>query len=269
MSEEPKQENLPVITIGADGFDDVDPNERLIQGPIARCVDGHWSWRDGTAISPDTRWLVLATMTALQRFNPLETIIKRPGEPLPNVDDLNDKIPKEQWELGLDGNRRPPWKRQHGAYLLNPADGSVATFINSTAGAARAVGDLKDRVRWMRALRGRAVVPLVKPGSRPMPTKYGIKQRPEFVIVEWRDLGTLATAPTVPALEPPGKPVKEPTLAEAMGDEVPAFNDPIPDLGKTESPKAAVPPLPNPRRNLKNSPGQKMTKRGVQKIAHR
>ena len=40
MSEETKKENLPVIAIGDDGFDDVDPNERLIQGPIARCVDG-------------------------------------------------------------------------------------------------------------------------------------------------------------------------------------------------------------------------------------
>jgi hypothetical protein len=250
MSEEPKNENLPVITLGADGFDDVDPNERLIQGPIARCVDGHWTWRDGTAIPPETRWLALATVTALQHWEnqlPVETIIKRGGTPLPDLDELNAKIPKDQWEL-LDGKPRPPWVRQHGAYLLNPVDGSVCTFINSTVGAARAVSDLKDRVRWMRALRGRAVVPLVRPGSRPMPTKHGVKQRPEFVIVEWRDLGSLQAAPTtVPAL---GKPVEPPSLKEEMGDEIP-FNDPVPDLGKAESPKAPAPPLPTPRRDLK------------------
>jgi hypothetical protein len=244
MSEETKKENLPVIAIGDDGFDDVDPNERLIQGPIARCVDGHWTWRDGTAIPPDTRWLVLATVTALQRWEnqmPVETIIKRGGTPLPDIDALNDKIPKEKWEL-LDGKPRPPWVRQYGCYLLSETDGSVATFINSTAGAARAVSDLKDRVRWMRALRGRAVVPLVRPGSRPMPTKYGVKQRPEFVVVGWRDLGSVQAPPTVPAL---GKPVEPVSPQEEFNDAVPTFEDPPSDhkASSKRGRKKLVPPV--------------------------
>jgi hypothetical protein len=78
-----------------------------------------------------------------------------------------------------------------------------------------------------------------------MPTKNGVKQRPEFVVVEWRDLGTLATAPTVPALEPPGKPVEPVSLKEELNDEIPSFEDPPSDhkAGSKRGRKKLVPPV--------------------------
>jgi hypothetical protein len=162
---------------------------------------------------------------------PVETIVKLPGVPLPDVDELNAKIPENEWEEGLDGSPRPPWVKQHVVYLLNPHDASLFTFINSTTGAMIAVERLKDKVRWMRALRGEKVMPFIKLDAKPMPTKFGMKQRPEFTILEWRDLGGLQTA-TTPAIEHSvghvGRPIEPVSSEEIFEDEVP-FNDAIPD----------------------------------------
>ena len=192
MSNDTNQANLPVV---GDGFNDSvgDDEQRIIQGSIIRCVDGEWTDGDGVAFPPETKLLVLATAMALQHWKnklPVETILKKPGQPLPDLDELNKKIPKKEWELGLDKTPRPPWGRQHIVYLLNPHDAGLFTFINGTVGAAIATDRLRNKVVWMRQLRGANVHPLVKLDTKPMKTKFGgLKQRPEFTILEWRQLG--------------------------------------------------------------------------------
>lgn len=184
--------NLPTAVNG-DGYDDADNDSRLIQGVIVRCVDGHWSAKDGTLLAPDLRLVALGTAMALQRWQnnkPAETIVKTPGASLPDVDALNAKIPETDWEMELGGVKRKPWVKQHIVYLLHVVDASVYTFINSTTGAAIAVRNLKDRVKMMRVLRGNKVVPIVKLDTRPMPTQFGMKVRPEFTVLEWRDLSS-------------------------------------------------------------------------------
>jgi hypothetical protein len=207
-----------------DGFvDAADPNaDRVIRGVILKFVDGNWTDADGAKVPPGTKLLAWATTQALQLWRdklPVETIIKKSGVPLPDVDELNDKIPQTQWEKGLNGPR-PPWIKQNIVYLLNAKDGSEFTFISGTTGAAIATERLKDRVKNMRTLRGDRVVPLVELGNKPMPTKFGTKPRPDFIVVEWRNLGS----PVAPALTPEiGTKVEPPTLAEEMDDEIPNF----------------------------------------------
>jgi hypothetical protein len=226
MSEETKTE-LPVksesLSNIADGFDDKsDATERLIQGTIAACVDGVWSAKDGTSLSPGTRYIVLATAEALQRWEgqrPVETILKKPGQALPDVDELNAKIPKKRWEKGQDGEPRAPWVHQYIAYLLNPKDASVYTFINSTVGARIAVERLNDRVRMMRVLRGEKVCPIVELGAKPFKTGHGLKQRPDFIIHDWCKLGGPQAA-SAPAIEQVIQPVEAVSLKEELDDEI-------------------------------------------------
>jgi hypothetical protein len=209
-----------------DGY--IDPADRtddhVIRGIIIKFVEGNWTDADGAKVQAGAKLLAWATTQALQRWQnklPVETIIKKSGTPLPDVDELNKKIPQAQWEAGLNGPR-PPWTKQHVVYLLNAKDGSEFTFISSTTGAAIAVERLKDKVKNMRMLRGDQVVPLVELGSKSMPTKFGTKLRPDFVIVEWRNLGGPTTQ--APALtQEVGTKVKEPTLAEELNDAIPDF----------------------------------------------
>jgi hypothetical protein len=225
-NDETKSKNLPTIS-----------DDHIIQGEILRCVDGRWSVRDGTTIPPETQLLAIATGEALQCWRDqtvIDVIPKRPGQDLPDARELNAKIPQSEWEMGLDGQPRPPWQHVHLAYLVNIQDATLYTFVNSTVGCRIAVERLRDRIEWMQALRGKRVVPIVKPDAKPMKTKYGQKMRPEFVITDWRQIedsgyggGSLQNEPTRqieqrkpdPA-EQVGRPVKPVTSGEALNDSI-------------------------------------------------
>jgi hypothetical protein len=91
----------------------------------------------------------------------------------------------------------------------------------------------------MARLRGIGVTALVRPDNRQMKTKFGQKLRPEFTILEWRDLGAgdqqpaqlpppTDKDPAGAAAKPPaekkttiGKPVKPVTQQEEIDDEIP------------------------------------------------
>src|SRR5262245_47068500 len=106
------KQTLPAIT-GSDGFDASNADQRIIQGTLVRCTDGNWTDRDGLAMS-GVRLLALATTSVVQLWQtqrPVETIIKQPDKPLPDVDALNAQIPQNEWESGVDGKPRPPWQR--------------------------------------------------------------------------------------------------------------------------------------------------------------
>jgi hypothetical protein len=129
-------------------------------------------------------------------------------KPLPDVNALNEAVPKNEWEPGLDGKPKPPWSHQYVVYLLDPASAGFYTFLNSTTGARIAHEQLREKVITMRALRGARVVPVVKLTHRPMKTFVGMKHRPEFEVIGWKQLGgdggggTLA-APPQPQLSGP------------------------------------------------------------------
>src|SRR5260370_26816241 len=93
--------NLPTIA-----------TDRLLQGDLIKCVDGNWRLRDGTEMTGATM-LAIGTTEALQCWRNqtvLDTIIRRPDELLPDVNELNAKIPQAEWETGLDGQPKPPWQ---------------------------------------------------------------------------------------------------------------------------------------------------------------
>jgi len=212
---------IPIVPPDYDGWDDIDADDRVIQGALVKCVDGHWSTKDRT--TPPKQLLALATTQVIQQWQdkaPVGApIFKRPGQPWPNIDELNATIPQEDWELGLDGKPRAPFQKQHLIYFLEPHSAAKFTYANGTTGASIAVRNLKDQIKWMRAMRGDNVVPLVELADKPFPTKYGQKLRPDFRIVEWRNLGVSLTkeAPQVGAAAA----IEPPSTSEDVDDEIP------------------------------------------------
>jgi hypothetical protein len=230
--------------------------KRLLESTKLKCVDGRWSAADGIAL-PE-RLLVTGFTRGLQCWRDgqlLDELDERDG-PLPDVGELNDQVPQEEWEPGLDGKPRPPWAIVYAVYLLSmDGDFETFTFINSTWGAQLAYERLTKRLEQVARLKGSAVTAIVKLDCRPMPTKKaGTKLRPEFTILEWRDLGEenkqpaqlppptdndpagaaaakpLAEPAAAVAAKPPaekkkktevGKPVEPPTTAEELDDGIP------------------------------------------------
>lgn len=193
-------------------------DDRIIQGVLAKCVDGNWHDRDKRPVP--SKLLALKTFTIVQLWRnqkPEQTIDGRVSS-LPDVDELNAKIPEREWEKGIDGKPRPPWQRQEVVYLLDEATAQKFTFASGTIGAQIAVEELRDRVLWMRQLRGRKVLPIVELTNKPMKTRHGgSKLRPHFAIAEWRELSAGLAREATPLLEH----VKPPTTAEELNDTIP------------------------------------------------
>jgi hypothetical protein len=214
---------------------------------LAKCNDGQW--RDGDGLPLPSKVLVFGIDRVLRCWGAdndlLDYEVEQSGQPLPDVDELNNKIPEEEWGTDLNNNPRPPWERCWRVLLLDLETASVYTFINGTTGARIAAERLEDRIRWMREIRGTAVVPIIQLDSRPMKTRFGTKMRPEFTVLEWRERSAEHAAPLIEhqpdatgfraavaknALKAPpekkakatiGQPVKPVTSREEFDDEIP------------------------------------------------
>ena len=225
MSEDYK---LPAVGFeGDDGYSD-----QAIKGPILKCTDARWTARDGTVLREGEPFLCTGTATGNQRFldNVSELILKQPGQQLADVEELNSRVDVSEWEDGLDGKPRPPWQRVYLVYLIRLHDASSFTFISGTSGARIAFNKLASQVYNMRVLRGANVAPILKLSSKPMKTKFGTKMRPDFEIVEFREIGG-GGGQSVPQIESPkggsgggaeqiGKSVKPVTIEEELNDKI-------------------------------------------------
>jgi hypothetical protein len=209
----------------SDGYHELEQSDDCNPiGPFAKCVDGEWTI-GGVPPDPNYRSIAIGIAHTLQCWKDQEKIDEIFDHPLPDVDDLNASVPKETWGIGLNGEPRPPWSHAYKVFLLDTETGERVIYANNTAGAKIAYGRLKDQVQWMRRMKGCNVVPRVKLSQAPMPTRYGLKKRPHFEVIEWLNLdgGTpsLPDSSNSPQLTSGGmQKVEEPSVAEELNDEI-------------------------------------------------
>jgi hypothetical protein len=243
MSEDIK--NTTALTPTSDGFDgyngQVAGDEGAtqqggqIQGTLLRFgITARWEARDDRVISDDVRLIVTDIIRKVVKWGldkgpPEETIIVPYGQPFPDIEGMNDAIPRNQWRQGFNG-LEGRWQPQQNVVLLNPLTMEVFTFITSTKGGFAAIRELVDKVKAMRKYRGPGVSPIVILGNKPMRTKYGERRRPDFNIIDWvgmRGTGGVDTQPALPAPNGPvsagriGASVAPVTLHKEMNDEIP------------------------------------------------
>jgi hypothetical protein len=237
---------------GGDGFSGSFSSDRTIKG-TQRVGNDAQHWRDRDGQKAPAQLLVVGVDAILQRWlEGLPQVIR--DKPLPNPDDLNAAIPVSEWEIGIDGQKRPPWADTAVVYFIDPNTGAFYTFVSSTKGGRIAVEHLRESVEGMGMLRGGRVLPLVTLGERPMKTRFGTKSRPHFEIVDWKEAGVPVLGEEAPkaALPPaskleadlsqtaapalqsePAKAKRKTTTLERMGDVKPvspgeAISDKIP-----------------------------------------
>jgi hypothetical protein len=259
---------------GVEG-DDRPQGASIIQGIKTKFSnEATWLKRDDEEMPPNLELVAVEVLRVVQMWGtdgtPVneETIILEPHQMFPDIEEMNAKVPRSKWIEGPDRKMCGPWQASHVLYLLDPQSMDKYTFPTSTVGGRIAIRELRDKIMWMRRLRGPNTYPVIMLSDTFMNTRFGGRQRPHFKIVRWVRLGgeggEVEALPSPNPVSPSAvetsaqselslNEVKEPSLKEELNDEIP-FNDPTPDLGKAESPKASAPPLPNPRRNLKNSP---------------
>ena len=212
-----RSKHLATTAINTDGYDDDSETER-INGPFVKFLDGEWTI-GGMPIDDPYRPIALAVAHTYTRWRDQSVIDEIADKPLPDLEELNAAIPKEEWELDMDGKPRPPWSNTFKIFFLDTATGERSIYATNTIGGKIAWGRLLDKVKWIRRLRGENVFPRVELDVAPMKTRFGMKKRPDFKILEWVDLnsGTPLPAADAPQLQK----VEEPTVAEDLNDEIP------------------------------------------------
>jgi hypothetical protein len=200
-------------------------SNEVIRGDIIKNVDGVTSCKTDPSVNNSTVFLCVGTDVVLQKWQDehVEYIQRTPGVFLSALrQELNAKIPQDQWEIGLDGKQREPWEFAWLAYLVRVTDGAPFTFINSTKGCMRCIKAIESRTQNMTLLKGRHVAPIGKLVGITMPTKHGTKQRPHFEITGWHKIGpdpVAVAAPTTPRISGPQRPVVD--LDKDFGETLP------------------------------------------------
>jgi len=198
---------------GVEG-DDRPQGAGIIQGNLIKFTnEAMWVTRDGDELSADLELVAVDVGRVVQKWSdgqPVETIILEPHQKFPDVEEMNEKVPKKEWVEGPDGNMRGPWQAQHILYLLDPKTMDKFTFPTGTVGGRIGIRELVDKTTWMRRLRGPNVYAVVLLSDTFMNTKWGGRQRPHFKIVRWVSLGS--EGGQVEALPPPTSKERQPDL---------------------------------------------------------
>jgi hypothetical protein len=267
---------------GTEG-DDRPENSDIIQGVLIRFSnEAKWLNRDSDELPADLELVAADLVRLVQKWKdekPVETRILEPGEKFPDIEAMNEKIPRKEWEEGPAGPRGP-YQAQHVLYLVDLKTMDKYTYPTSTSGGRIAIRDLRDRIMWMRRFKGPEVFAVVTFSKAWMNTKYGGRFRPSFTIKRWVRLGgsgkpVEALPPTAPAT--PATPaaqqtasqsdlpiVQEPTLAEEVNDEVPDFNSPQQSAPQSQKPAPNL--KTTARRERKKNPKKSGTKPAGKKL---
>jgi len=252
-----------LMKINVDGFagyesGDQQQTSNVIQGSVVKFSnEANWVTRDGMELSPDFELAAVDVARVVQKWQdqmPVETRKLGPGEKFPDLDQLNTDTPRSEWGKGPDGQPRGPWQKQHILYLLDPATLDQFSFPTGTIGGAAAISELVLKIKWMRKLKGPHVFPVVCLSDKFMQTKFGGRQRRNFLIKRWVTMGNggeeqvLLPAPAAPSLAPGQAAVPENSADESA-----------------ETPANAAAPV-EPTAAAKPATKMRTTKRGITRI---
>jgi hypothetical protein len=195
---------------------------QFIKGQMLKFIDGNFVV-DKTEPLSDEPLVAIGVVTAWVKWGEDDNGNKRPhdhkvtaaGQIHPDVDDMPDRD-DSLWPPGLNGEAADPWKDTRYLHLVNPRTGGDLTFITDSFGGRRGVGNLKSKIMNIRMAYPGAV-PVVKCTSVPFKTSFGMKKRPEFEIMGWRNQhgGSVAVDP-------------QPQLVEQLEAPKPEIDDDIP-----------------------------------------
>ena len=194
---------------GVEG-DDCPQSSGIIKGTkIKFSNNAIWLRRDDTEL-PDIELIPVFILRVVQTWGkdnrPIEekTIILEPHQKFPDIEKMNEKVPRKDWVEDYNGNLVGPIQGSHVVYFIHLATMEQYTFIApiTTIGSVLATSDLRDKIVWMRKVRcppgtPQNVYPTIKLDKTWMKTRHpgGGRWRPHFQILPDRWCVSEAKAP--------------------------------------------------------------------------
>jgi hypothetical protein len=206
---------------------------------LLKFVDGRFVTREGGEISGGKELLALELKKIIQKFvgrKLMETTVIPDGEKVPDLEAMNDAAPREEWGTDFNGKPVGPYVLVLLLKLIDIVTLDRFAFVTNTTGGSIAVGDLSDKVKIMRELRGLNVSPVVALSVTTFKSaNFGPRKRPDFRPVRWLAL----SADVLP--QPKAAPAIEHQKAVAAPPVAPA-TPPTPEPKPTPAPAAAQAP---------------------------
>jgi hypothetical protein len=141
----------------------------------------------------------------LDDTRPAETIVLAPGQPWPDIENMNNVCPQNEWREKF-GKMRGPWQGEHVVLFFDPQTMQRFWWPSplTTIGSTICVRELVAQTKLMRDFRGGHVYPFVELSHTFMNTAFGGRERPDLKIKDWvrfGEGGNLALpAPDTPTL---------------------------------------------------------------------
>jgi hypothetical protein len=213
-------------------------NRSLIQG-VKVVFANTAEWVDKSTMSvikPDHRFVIWGSQRTLQTWlrdidHPVDVKLFGQHERWPGDDELeelNEAIPREQWRADPfnKGQFQPPVQRCWFTYWIDPLNFQKYTFPTSTIGGFKALSELQESIAAARAMWNDAKMrPVVTLGHQHMPTRFGGREIPRFIIVDWKRGGSeqpaLTSSSPSPALPPASSSAAKDKNADMGGDYIP------------------------------------------------
>jgi hypothetical protein len=155
-------------------------------------------WVDGSGnkLPSELELVLVKVLRIVQKWGPdnkpikKETRILEPGQKWLDLDKLNAACPQSEWREKF-GKMQGPYQGQRLAYLVDQETMARYTWPSpkDTVGSRICVEDIIERINWMRRFRGDCVYPVVTLADTFMPTGYGGRQRPHFIVKRWISFG--------------------------------------------------------------------------------
>jgi hypothetical protein len=178
---------VSIIPTGNDGFAVQEKRTTgLILGRMLKFQEGRWRIEKEDFHPGNSHFAANGMATCWvkwQERRPVEHLVTQDGQRHPDREELGD-LDQRRWEPGLNGEPADPWRDTRYLHLVDKRTGAELTFITDSFGGLRAVGDLRSQIANVRCAHpgARAVVQL---GSAQWKTKFGLKLRPQFHVVDW------------------------------------------------------------------------------------
>jgi hypothetical protein len=149
----------------------------------------------------------------------VEARVTAPGCRHPDRDELPDLDPS-RWEIAF-GQPSDPWRDSRYLDLIDRTTAQMFTFVTDTAGGRKAIGDLKNQIAAVR-VGAPGAVPVVRLESEKWSTRFGLRPKPLFRVVEWirGDVET-GSAPTPAPQITHASASEQPAPRDALNDEIP------------------------------------------------
>jgi hypothetical protein len=225
--------SLPAEIPMDDGVSDAagDAEARIFSGrPIIKYSDRQYMiGADRDEVPLGTRKIFLSTVHYWQPWiwdeeagqaKPGKPVIRKPGERLPERDELEPAYDDQsQWRT-FNGQPQDPWQETRAVLLEDPDTGEQCVFVTNSGGGRSAVMDLCSEIQRMRQASPSAR-PIIELRWANMDTKYGMKTKPQLRIAGWKTLDNVSVAErSVSARE-----AKKIVDQRERGDEIPSEGD--------------------------------------------